>query len=199
MPAKTRTSRVSRLSEKIRASQSSLDGSLSTNADALAETCSSHGGLATVISLLAKVSLFAPPPSKHTALTLLSDGSASIAAPGKLQLRSGAVAPRASVQERSEEELAALQDGSPEATAKLRVMAVAAEIVETLADTQHAKLLVAQGGLLAVAKVLSWNLRADINTACAMVVYKLVHKDAGYLQMVRLVKCGTTMTRSCAA
>lgn len=184
---KARTSRATRISDKMRASQSSLDGG-SASADALAESSGSHGGLATVISLLARVRLSVPPPAKAGKPKSVSVGTASSAPHDRAHLRDAAVPPRATVQERSDEEIAALQDGSPESNAKLKTMAVAAEILEALADTHHAKLLVAQGGLLAVAKALSWDLLAAINTACAMVVHKLVHDDACYLQMVRSLR-----------
>jgi hypothetical protein len=100
--------------------------------------------------------------------------------------RSAAMAPKVSVADKTEEQLEALKSGTPEATLTIRLMTAAADIMVVMAQAPHSAVLVAQGGLLAAAKALAWDLHADLNTASAMMVFKLATEQDAYLQMVRV-------------
>ena len=100
-------------------------------------------------------------------------------------LRPAGVQSRFKVVDLTDDEFDHLQGGSLEASARLKVMAVAAGILELLSEGAHARVLVAQGGLPAVCKALEWDLSPDINTACASSLLKLA-EDPACLQAVNL-------------
>ena len=99
---------------------------------------------------------------------------------------------KVTVEDKTDEQLDALQNGSAEATTKIALMVVAAEILELLAEPSFSASVVAQGGLLASARALEWDLHPDMNTACAMVLFKLASESPAYLQMVRSCRLKVT-------
>ena len=85
----------------------------------------------------------------------------------------------------TDDEFDHLQGSSPDAAIRLKVMAVAAKILELLSEGTHARVLVAQGGLAAMCKALEWDLSPEINTPCASALLKLADEPA-WLQSVCL-------------
>lgn len=110
-------------------------------------------------------------------------GSQASASEKERGLRPAGSHSRFKVVDLTDDEFDHLQGGSPEASARLKVMAVAACILELLSEGVHARVLVAQGGLPAVCKALEWDLSPDINTACASSLLKLA-EDPACLQAV---------------
>ena len=92
---------------------------------------------------------------------------------------------RYTVVKKTEAELEKLRADTSEAAVAVKVMTAAAEVLEALASSAHSAVLVAQGGLLAVAEALRWDVHADVNTPCATIVYRLAKQRQEYLQMVR--------------
>lgn len=98
-------------------------------------------------------------------------------------LRPATMQSRFKVKDLTDDEFDHLQGSSPEAAVTLKVMAAAAGILELLSDGTHARVLVAQGGLLAVCTAIEWDLAPEINTPCALTLLKLA-EDPAYLQSV---------------
>jgi hypothetical protein len=88
------------------------------------------------------------------------------------------------IAEKSEKELTRLRDGGPASAVEIALMALAAEIMSLICGEPHDRVLVAQGGLLAAAQALQWDLDVGINAPCAVVVHRLAALRADYLQMV---------------
>jgi hypothetical protein len=108
-----------------------------------------------------------------------------VTAAGNMQrLKPARWQPKVTVETKSSDELETLRGSTVEANTKIMLMVVASEILEVLAQTAHSACLVAQGGLLAAARALEWDLHSDLNTACSMVVFKLASESDAYLQMV---------------
>lgn len=101
-------------------------------------------------------------------------------------LQPAAMQSRFKVVDLTDDEFDHLQGSSPDASARLKVMAVAAGILELLSEGPHAPVLVAQGGLPAMCKALEWDLSPEINTPCAAALLKLA-EDPACLQAVCLL------------
>jgi hypothetical protein len=99
-------------------------------------------------------------------------------------LRPAAMQSRFKVTDLTDDEIDHLQGSSPDASVRIKVMAACAGILELLSEgPQHARVLVAQGGLAAICKALEWDLSPEINTPCASALLKLA-RDPAWLQAV---------------